>query len=88
MNHLPTTQKAVANLILKSGIENDVYGCMYLFMDNRYVVQQLFALTMTNYNVRAIGMYKANRTGFKAEALQLHLKTQREDIKRGWLMKD
>ena len=33
---LPTTQKAVPNSILKSGINNDKDGCRYLYMDNRY----------------------------------------------------
>ena len=30
----PTTQKAVANAIIKSGINNDIHGCRHIFMDN------------------------------------------------------
>ena len=34
--------------ILKSKINDDTYGCRYLFMDNRYAAPQLFALMLTN----------------------------------------
>ena len=60
IKHLPTTQKAVANAILKSGIDNDKDGCRYLFMDNRYAAPQLLALRLTNYNIRTVGTCKAN----------------------------
>ena len=43
---LPTTQKAVANSILKSGINNDKDGCRYLYMDNRYAAPQLFCFNV------------------------------------------
>ena len=82
VKHLPTTQKAVANSILKSGIDNDEHGCRYLFMDNRYAAPQLFALMLTNYNIRAVGTCKANRTGFESEALQLPKNAERGHHKR------
>ena len=82
VRHLPTTQKAVANSILKSGIDNDEYGCRYLFMDNRYAAPQLFALMLTNYNIRAVGTCKANQTGFKSDALQLPKKAEEGEYKR------
>ena len=74
---LPTTQKAVANSILKSGINNDKDGCRYLYMDNRYAAPQLFALMLTNYNIRAVGTCKANRKGFESDRLQLDKKANR-----------
>ena len=79
IKHLPTTQKAVANAILKSGIDNDKDGCRYLFMDNRYAAPQLFALMLTNYNIRAVGTCKANRVGFESEALKLPTNAKRGD---------
>ena len=50
----------MANVILKSEIDNDKDGCKYLFMDNRYAAPQLFALMLTNCNIRAVGTCKAN----------------------------
>ena len=45
---LPTTQKAVANAIIKSNIANGPHGSRHLFMDNRYCAPQLLALMLTN----------------------------------------
>ena len=47
-------------------------------MDNRYAAPQLFALMLTNYNIRAVGTCKANRTGFDSERLHLE-----KDASRG-----
>ena len=55
---LPTTQKAVANAILKSEIANDPYGSRHLFMDNRYSAPQLLALMLTNWNCEEWGLAK------------------------------
>ena len=71
VKHLPTTQKAVANAILKSQIHNDKDGCRYLFMDNRYAALQLLALMLTNYNIRAVGTCKANCVGFDSDKLSV-----------------
>ena len=68
---LPTTQKAVANAILKADIDNDNHGCRFLFMDNRYAAPQLFAMMQTNWNIRGVGTCKANRKGFDSEGLRL-----------------
>ena len=67
--HLPTTQKAVANAIVKSGIANCVDGCRYMFLDNRYACPQLLALMNTSFNVRGVGTCKANRKGFESNSL-------------------
>ena len=75
--NLPTTQKAVANAILKSDIANDPHGCRFLYMDNRYAAPQLFAMMATNWNVRAVGTCKANRKGFASDALVLDKKAPR-----------
>ena len=41
---LSTAQKAVTNVILKAGINNNVNVCRYIFMDNRYASPQLLAM--------------------------------------------
>ena len=82
VKHLPTTQKAVANSILKAGIDNDTNGCRYLFMDNRYAAPQPLALMLTNYNICAVRTCKANRTGFDSEGLKLPKKAKRGCYKR------
>ena len=68
---LPTTQKAVANAIIKSRIDNDVDGCRYIFMDNRYAAPQLLALMSKEWNIRGVGTCKANRKGFPTKELAL-----------------
>ena len=40
-------------------------------MDNRYASPQLFALMLTNYNVRGVGTCKANRIGFDSDSIQI-----------------
>ena len=82
ITHLPTTQKAVANAIIKSGIANDPHGCRHIFMDNRYAAPQLFALMSTNYNIRGCGTCKANRKGFDSEKLNLKNNSERGRFKR------
>ena len=82
LHNLPTTQKAVANAIVKSGIANDINGSRHIFMDNRYAAPQLFALMQTNYNVRGVGTCKANRKGFDSKALEIDNKSDRGTFKR------
>ena len=82
LRNLPTTQKAVANAIVKSGIANDINGSRHIFMDNRYAAPQLFALMQTNYNVRGVGTCKANRKGFDSKALEIDNKSDRGTFKR------
>ena len=68
---LPTTQKAVANAIIKSGINNDVHSCCHIFMDNRYAAPQLFAIMLKEWNIRGVGTCKSNRKGFPSAKLPL-----------------
>ena len=82
VRHLPTTQKAVANAILKSQINNDKDGCRYIMMDNRYAAPQLLAIMLTNYNIRGVGTCKASRTGYDSERLLLEKNQERGSFKR------
>ena len=74
---LPTTQKAVANAILKSEIANDPHGSRHLYMDNRYTAPQLLALMVTNWNLRGVGTCKANRKGFASHKLPIEKSAER-----------
>ena len=71
LHRLPTTQKAVANAIVKSQIANDRDGSRHIFMDNRHEAPQLFEIMITNYNLRGPGTCKATRVGNDSEHLQL-----------------
>ena len=79
---LPTTQKAVANAILKGGIANDPDGSRHMFMDNRYTAPQLLALMETNYNIRGCGTCRANRKAFDSDRLKLNSSCERGIFKR------
>ena len=52
VKHLPTTQTAVANAILQSGIDNGVDGCRHIYIDTRYAAPQLLALVIFSWNIR------------------------------------
>ena len=82
VKHLPTTQKAVANAILQSGIDNDVDGCRHIYMDNRYAAPQLLALMISSWNIRGVGTCKASRIGFDSEALAIDKKAERGSFLR------
>ena len=64
LHNLTTTQKYVANTIIKSGIENYTHGSRNIFIDNRYVSPQFFTLMESNYNLRLVGTCIANRKLF------------------------
>ena len=51
-------------------------------MDNWYATPQLFALMLTNYNIRGVGTCKANQLGFESDKLQLDKNACRESYKR------
>ena len=48
LHGLPTTQKAVANAIVKSQIADDKDGCCHACMDERCAAPQLFSIILTN----------------------------------------
>jgi len=79
---LPTTQKAVANAIVKSEINNDPNGSRHIFMDNWYTTLQLLALMLTNWNLRGVGICRANRKGFASKDLVLDKNSKRGSFVR------
>ena len=79
---LPTTQKAVANAIIKSGINNDVHGSRHIFMDNRYAAPQWFVIMLKEWNLRGVGTCKSNRKGFPSAELPLSNSSNRGSFVR------
>ena len=71
LHELPTTQKAVANAILKSRIANDIHGCCRAFMDNWYCALELLALMFIDYNIQGVGTCKANRIGLDSDTYDM-----------------
>jgi hypothetical protein len=57
---LPTTQKAVVNPVISTGINNDPDGMMEIYMDNRYSSPHLFMLFRKKYKILACKMIRAN----------------------------
>ena len=81
---LPTTQKAVANAILKPQIENYPNGCRYMFLENIYKSPHLLEFMTSEWNIRAVGAFRENRIGFDSEALNLDSKIERGSF--SWLV--
>ena len=81
-HRLPTMQKTAANVILKSKITNDKDGSHHIYMDNKYAAPQLFALMLTDYNIRGVGICKANRIGFDSDAIQISKSCSRGTFER------
>ena len=52
---MPTTQKAVMNAIITSGIDKDTNGHRRLFMDNRYSAAALFIQLREQYDILCAG---------------------------------
>ena len=53
-----------------------------MYMDNRYIASQLFALMETNYNLRGVGMCKENRKVFTFNLLSIDNNCERGSYKR------
>ena len=57
---LPTTQKAVVNAIVMSGLSNDPFGKRKLYKDNRYTALELFVLLRDKYQILLCGTIRNN----------------------------
>ena len=69
--HLPTTQKAVVNAVVSSGINNDPDGMREIYMDNRYTAPELFVLLREKYQILACGTIRSNRKGWDSNIMNL-----------------
>ena len=63
VQHMPTTQKAVANAIICSGINNDPCGHREVFTDNRYSSIELAIWLRENCKILTAGTIRKNRKG-------------------------
>eukprot|EP00957_Ditylum_brightwellii_P151050 11502090-Ditylum_brightwellii.AAC.1 len=52
--NLPTAQKAVGNVILQSGIANDLHGMRHLFFDSKYAVPQFLGIMQMEWNLLTV----------------------------------
>jgi hypothetical protein len=68
---LPTTQKAVVNAVISSGIDNDPEGMREIYMDNRYTSPDLFVLLREKYKILACGTIRTNRKGWDPSIMNL-----------------
>ena len=84
LHNLTTTQKAVNNAVIKSGIANHPRGSRHLSIENRYAAQQIFALMEINYNMREVRTCRSNRKVFDSEQLLLD-KNVIEEHSKYWL---
>jgi hypothetical protein len=76
-HNLPTTQKAVVNAIVLSGIANEPDGMREMYMDNRYSAPTLFVLLREKYNILACGTVQSNRKGWNVQIMNLPKSSQR-----------
>ena len=75
IQNLPTTQKAVVNAVIQSGIANDTDGLRSLFTDNRYSSPPLFVLLREKYGILCSGTTRKNRIGWPKDQMDMCKKT-------------
>jgi hypothetical protein len=80
---LPTTQKAVVNAVISSGIANNPDGMHEIYMDNRYSAPTLFMLLQEKYQILACGTIRTNRVGWNTRLMNI----QKSDIRGTSLLK-
>ena len=74
---LPTTQKAVVNVVVSSGISTDPDGMHEIYMDNCYTVPELFIMLQEKYQILACGTIRSNRKGWDGTIMNLSKKAER-----------
>ena len=82
IHNLPTTQKAVVNAVIKTGIAMDPEGMRCLFMDNRYQCSELAILLRDSYQILSCGTTRKNRNGWNNDVFTLTVKAERGSIIR------
>jgi hypothetical protein len=68
---LPTTQKAVVNAIISSGLSNDPNGFWELYMYNRYSSPTRFVLLREKYSILACDTIRSNRKEWDSNIMTL-----------------
>jgi Transposase IS4 len=73
---LPTTQKAVMNAVLSTGMHNEVHGARHIALDNRYQCPELAFLLREKFKIYSTGTCRANRKGRLKELMTLDMRKQ------------
>lgn len=68
---MPTTQKAVLNAVLSTGMHQEVQGARHIALDNRYQCPELAFLLRTKFKILSSGTCRKNRKGWNAEMMNL-----------------
>jgi hypothetical protein len=74
---LPTTQKAVVNAVVSSGIINDTEGMREIYMHNRYTAPELFVTLPEKYQLLACRTIRTNQKGWDSKIMNLSKNTPR-----------
>ena len=68
---LSTTQKAIMNSVIQSGIGNDPNGIRRLYMDNCYSCAALFILLREKFDILCAGTVRVNCQGWPKQLMTL-----------------
>jgi hypothetical protein len=68
---VPTTQKAVVNAIMSSGLSDYSNGMREIYMDNCYSSPTLFVLLREKYGILACGTIRSNLKGWNSNVMNL-----------------
>ena len=77
IHKMPTTQKAVVNVVIQSKISHDPDGMRKLFMDNWYAAALLLVMLREQYQILGAGTSRQNRIGWMKEQMTLTKKDKR-----------
>jgi Transposase IS4 len=69
---LPTTQKAVLNAVLSTGMHTETHGARHIALDNRYQCPELAFLLRQKFKILLTGTCRQNRKGWVKETMNLN----------------
>ena len=73
----PTTQKAVVNVVVSSGISTDPDGMHNIYIDNCYSAPELFVMLQEKYQILACGTIRSNCKGWDGTIMNLSKNAER-----------
>jgi Transposase IS4 len=68
---LPTTQKAVMNAMLSTGMHHETQGARHISLDNRYQCPELALLLRLKFKILSTGTCQQNRKGWSKDLMNL-----------------
>jgi Transposase IS4 len=69
---LPTTQRAVLNAVLHTGMHNEVHGARHISLDNRYQCPELAYILRQKMKIYSTGTCRQNRKGWDKAIMNLN----------------